>query len=209
MGKLYLVRHGRATGPDDLRLPGADVALLEQGWAQAQALAERLWPLRPAAVYSSGATRARQTGAVVAERCGVRLTVLPALREIDFGAWGGRTFAEIVAEQPAAAGYFAHPTAHAPPGGEHVDVVARRVLDTLGAVAEAHRESAVVVGHAGSLRLALARELGMPLAAYWRLRLDYASLSTLEWTEDGVIVEGLNDVNHLPTCGPLTRDDPA
>lgn len=209
MGKLYLVRHGRATEPGDLRLPGADVALLEQGWAQARALAERLWPLRPAAVYSSGATRTRQTGAVVAERCGVRLTVLPALREIDFGAWGGRTFTEIVAEQPAAAGYFADPAAQAPPSGEHVETVARRVLDALRMVSGAHRESAVVVGHAGSLRLALARELGMPLAAYWRLRLDYASLSALEWTEHGVIVEGLNDVSHLPTCNQPTWDGPA
>lgn len=58
-------------------------------------------------------------------------------------------------------------------------------------------ESVVVVGHAGSLRLALAHALGMPLAAYWRLRLDCASLSMLTWTSAGPIVESLNDVSHL------------
>ena len=209
MGRLYVVRHGQAVDPDDLRLPGPDAALQAPGRAQAHALAERLRCLGPAAVYASDAARAQQTGAAIAERCGVRLTTLPALREIDFGAWGGRTFAAIVAEQPAAANYFVDPTAYAPPDGEHTEAVACRVLDALRAVAEARRTGAVVVGHAGSLRLALARALGMPLAAYWRLRLDYASLSVLDWTESGAVVQRLNDVGHLPERNlPGSKDLP-
>lgn len=205
MGRLYVARHGQATAPGDLRLPGADVTLLEPGMAQARALAERLRALGPAAVYASDAARAWQTATVVAERCGVPLTALAAVREVDFGAWGGRTYAEVVAADPAAADYFADPTASAPPDGEHAAAAAGRVLDALQTVAEAHPEGAVVVGHTGSLRLALARALGMPLAAYWRLRLDYASLSVLDWAGNGVIVQQLNGLSHLMAHHPATE----
>jgi hypothetical protein len=37
----------------------------------------------------------------------------------------------------------------------------------------------------------------MPLAAFWRLRLDCAHLSVLDWTAEGPIVECLNDGCHL------------
>ena len=197
MGSLYVARHGQATEPRDLRLPGADAALLEPGLAQARALAERLRTLGPVAVYASDAARAWQTAAVVAERCAVPLTALSALREIDFGAWGGRTYAEVIAADPTAADYFANPTASAPPEGERADEAADRVFGALRTLAESHREGVVVVGHTGSLRLALARALGMPLAAYWRLRLDHASLTILDWSENGVILQRLNDVSHL------------
>lgn len=202
MAKLYVVRHGQATAPGDLRLPGPDLPLTEHGRRQAEALAQRLYALTPVAIYSSDALRARETGAIVAERCGVSLSIRHALREIDFGDWGGRTYAEIVAENPAATAYFEDATCQVPPGGESDDRVARRVLDALQTIAAEHHESAaVVVGHAGALRLALAQALGLPLAAYWRLRLDHASLSVLDWTERGIIVERLNDVSHLGEYG--------
>ena len=197
MAKLYVVRHARAVAPDDLRLPGPDPALVPEGRHEARVLADRLRPVRPAAVYASDALRARQTGEAIAERCGVPLHELAALREVDLGTWGGQTFAEVVAEDPSAAAYFADPTSATPPGGEPVEVAATRVLDALRSLAGVDRSGVVVVGHAGSLRLALARALGMPLAAYWRLRLDCAGLSVLAWADGGFVVERLNDVAHL------------
>ncbi len=197
MAKVYVVRHARAGGPDDLRLPGADPALRPEGRWEACALAGRLRSVRPAAVYASDALRARQTGGAIAEHCGIPLHALVALREVDFGAWGGRTFAEIVADDPSAAVYFEDPTAATPPDGEGVAAAADRVLDVFRSLAGVDRSGIVVVGHAGSLRLALARALSMPLAAYWRLRLDCAGLSVLAWADDGFVVERLNDVAHL------------
>ena len=55
----------------------------------------------------------------------------------------------------------------------------------------------VVVGHAGSLRLAAAEALGMPRASWWRLRLACASISVVAWTADGLILERWNDTGHL------------
>lgn len=195
MARLYVVRHALAADPGDLRLPGVDHPLRREGWAQARALAARLCGLAPVAVYASDARRARQTAEAIAAACGVPLEIEPALREVDFGAWGGRTYAEIVAADPEAARYFRDPCAMVPPGGEPVEEAARRVLGVLQSAGLA--EGGVIVGHAGSLRLALAGALGIPLAAAWRLRFDCAHLSVLEWISDGPIVACLNDGCHL------------
>jgi broad specificity phosphatase PhoE len=58
-------------------------------------------------------------------------------------------------------------------------------------------ERVAIVGHAGSLRLALALALQMKLSSYWRLRLDCASLSVVTWAADGLLLERLNDTAHL------------
>jgi probable phosphoglycerate mutase len=192
---LYLVRHALATAPGDRRLPGADHGLRSEGWNQARALGERLRRAAPAAVYTSDALRSRQTAGVIAEACGVEVVVAPRLRELDFGEWGGRSYAEIVATEPGAAAYFDDPTTAVPPGGERVETAAQRVLAVLGTIGG--ERGGVVVGHAGSLRLALALALAVPLADYWRLRLDCAHLSVLDWSAKGVIVERLNDGCHL------------
>ena len=197
MTRLFIVRHALAAVADDLRLPGPDLPLLPEGATQAGCLASRLRSLAPSAVYTSDARRARETGAIIAAACGVPHEVTAALREIDFGDWAGKTYAEIVTADPAAEGWFADPGASAPPGGEALAVAAERVLGVLAEFAHTRRDCAVIVGHAGSLRLALAAALGLPLAAYWRLRLDCASLSVLSWTEDGPVLERLNDTAHL------------
>ena len=115
-----------------------------------------------------------------------------------FGAWAGRAYADIVAADPAAAAFFADPAAADPPGGEPAAAVAARVLAELADLAgDDDAASSVVVGHAGSLRLALAAALGIPFVASWRLRLDCAGLSVLGWAAGGPTIERLNDTGHL------------
>lgn len=197
MTRLFIVRHAVAVDPDDLRLPGPDGALLPAGRAQAWALGHRLRALGPSAVYSSDARRARETGEIIAAACQIPLEVDAALREIDLGMWAGQTYADVVAADPAARAWFTDPSTGVPPGGESIAVAAERVLEVMRALGHGDGERVVVVGHAGSLRLALAQALGMPLSSYWRLRLDCASLSVLMRTADGLLLERLNDTAHL------------
>jgi broad specificity phosphatase PhoE len=194
---LWLVRHAEARAPDDVRLPGPDLPLTERGRGQARRLTDRLAAHRLEAVYCSDARRARETAEAIAAASGAACVPLPELREIGFGAWAGRTYAEIVAQDPTAEAYFRDFTTGAPPGGERVAEVADRVLGALRLIRDRHPSGAVVVGHAGSLRLALASALGMPLGTYWRLRLDHAGLSTCGWPDGEFVVETLNDRAHL------------
>jgi broad specificity phosphatase PhoE len=202
MTMLFVIRHALAADPDDHRLPGLDRALLPTGKAQARAVAHRMRDLAPAIVYSSDARRARETGAIIAAVCQVPLQVDADLGEIDLGEWAGRTYADVVAADPAARAWFTDPSTGAPPGGESIAVAAERVMRVLSALAHGDVERVAIVGHAGSLRLALAQALGMPLSSYWRLRLDCASLSVMTWAADGLLVERLNDTTHLDAQVP-------
>jgi broad specificity phosphatase PhoE len=195
--RLFVIRHALAVDPNDHRLPGLDGALLPEGRAQAWLVAHRLRDLGPSVVYSSDARRARETGEIIAAACQIPLEVNAALGEIDFGNWAGRTYADVVAADPAARAWFIGPSIGAPPGGESLAAAAERVLRVIGELAHDDGERVAIVGHAGSLRLALAQALCMELSSYWRLRLDCASLSVLTWTADGLLLERLNDTAHL------------
>ena len=130
------------------------------------------------------------------------MEVNAALGEIDFGRWAGRTYADVVAADPAAQAWFTDPGTGAPPGGESLAAAAERVLRVMHTLAHGDGERVAIVGHAGSLRLALAQALEMELSSYWRLRLDCASLSVLTWAADGLVVERLNDTAHLEAQTP-------
>jgi len=124
------------------------------------------------------------------------------LGEIDFGIWGGRTYADVVDANPAARAWFDDPSIEAPQGGESLAVAAERVMRVMRGLAYGDDERVAIVGHAGSLRLALAHALCMKLSSYWRLRLDCASLSVVTWAADGLLLERLNDTAHLETQIP-------
>jgi broad specificity phosphatase PhoE len=207
--RLFVIRHALAVDPDDHRLPGLDGALLPEGRSQAWLAAHRLRDFAPSVVYSSDARRARETGEIIAAACQIPLEVNAALGEIDFGIWAGRTYADVVAADPAARTWFIDPSTGAPPGGESIAVAAERVLRVMRALAHGDGERVAIVGHAGSLRLAIAQALHMKLSSYWRLRLDCASLSVLTWAADGLLLERLNDTTHLeaqiPDLLPVTE----
>jgi ribonuclease H / adenosylcobalamin/alpha-ribazole phosphatase len=200
--KLFVIRHALAVDPNDHRLPGLDGALLPEGRSQARLVAHRMRDFAPSVVYSSDARRARETGEIIAAAFQIPLEVNAALGEIDFGIWAGWTYADLVAADPAARAWFIDPSTGAPPGGESLAVAAERVLRVMRVIAHGDGERVAIVGHAGSLRLALAQALGMSLSSYWRLRLDCASLSVLTWAEDGLLLERLNDTAHLEVQTP-------
>jgi ribonuclease H / adenosylcobalamin/alpha-ribazole phosphatase len=200
--RLFIIRHAAAVDPDDHRLPGPDVKLLPAGRVQAREVANRMRDLAPSVVYSSDARRAQETGEIIATACQIPLEVNAALGEIDFGIWAGRTYADVVAADPAARAWFTDPSMSAPPGGESLAVAAERVLRVMHALVHGDGERVAIVGHAGSLRLALAQALQMKLSSYWRLRLDCASLSVVMWAADGLLLERLNDTAHLESQIP-------
>src|SRR5215208_2101870 len=126
--RLFVIRHAVAVDPGDLRLPGPDAGLLPAGKTQAREIAHRMRAFAPSVVYSSDARRARETGEIIAAACQIPLQVNAALGEIDFGEWSGRTYADVIAADPAAQAWFIDPSCGAPPGGETLAVAAERVL---------------------------------------------------------------------------------
>jgi len=91
-----------------------------------RALAGRVMRWAPQACYCSPMQRCRQTAAAMVPDLPLRLD--PDLREIDFGQWETRTFAEAVAHDPSLVDRWAAFAADfAFPGGEAVGEFLRRV----------------------------------------------------------------------------------
>jgi broad specificity phosphatase PhoE len=79
MARLYLVRHGRATGGWDV---DPDPGLDELGRQQADGLVERLAPLGPLPVVTSPLRRCQQTAAPLAAHWEVEVVIEPLVAEI-------------------------------------------------------------------------------------------------------------------------------
>jgi probable phosphoglycerate mutase len=176
---LHLVRH--AHYPLVGEAPGgrSEHSLSPQGRAQAQALAERLAAPPLAAVYTSPRARARETAAPLAARHGLEPRPEPALDELDYGAWTGRPFAELVGD-PVWRRYNAARSLTRIPGGETMAEAQARLLAFVERTRETHSDAAVAaVGHADPFRALLCYLLGLPLDLFARIELEPAGLAIM------------------------------
>jgi ribonuclease H / adenosylcobalamin/alpha-ribazole phosphatase len=197
---LLLVRHGD-TPLSGKRFSGrGDPELNERGLAQARALADRLSKVDDiAAVVTSPMRRASATAAMIAEAVGVDLAAEDGLVETDFGRWDGLTFAEVREGWPAEHSVWIADTRAAPPGGESVEQVARRVRRARDRLLATYPgRTVVVVSHVTPIKLLLCAALSAPTSALFRLHLDTAGLSIVDWYADGpAVVRLVNDTSHL------------
>jgi probable phosphoglycerate mutase len=203
-----LLRHGQTQVSVEKRFGGRlDAPLTEAGRAQATAVAARLRGQAFDAVISSPLGRARATAEAVLPGLApagghgeVALVVDDELRETDFGAWEGLTFAETRERHPDELSAWLADPAVPPPGGESLTATIDRVRDAL----EKHRADfpggrLLVVSHMGPIKSAASLALGAGPAVFYRLHLDLASLTTIAWYADGpAVVHAFNDVSHLP-----------
>mgnify|MGYP001598862728 FL=1 len=117
----------------------------------------------------SPALAARQT----AQLWDIAAEVDPVLRDINHGAWRGRTLAEIDAADPdGLLAWMTDPVAGAP-HGESMNAVRARMAAWL-APRVAQNESLWAITHPMVMRAAIAAAIGMPLEA--SLRIDIAPL---------------------------------
>jgi ribonuclease H / adenosylcobalamin/alpha-ribazole phosphatase len=196
---LLLVRHGN-TALSGRRYSGrGDPELSADGQAQARAVAGRLAGAGIAAVVSSPLRRARSTAEAIAAATGTEVAADDGLVETDFGRWDGLTFAEVREGWPAEHAAWLADSAAAPPGGESVNQVARRVRKVRDRLLAAYPgRTVVVVSHVTPIKLLLCSALGAPASSLFRIHLDTASLSTVDWYPDGpAVVRLLNDTGHL------------
>ena len=121
--------------------------------------------------------RIRATALAVAASRQLRVAIADAWREVDFGDWDGRPARTI--DPVALAAFHRDPLAHPAPGGEPWPMFTSRIGGALTALlqgaADQPSAGALVVSHAGAIRMAVALACGFPLAALWALRIDYGT----------------------------------
>ena len=173
MRRLLLVRHGSTSATRASAFP-ADEGLDESGQAAARALAAALGRSR-VDVISSPSQRCRQTAAAagIADP-----EVEPALAECDFGAWSGRTLADLHGEDSEAVRAWMTDPDAAPHGGESLTGFARRVGDWLDGQTGLEGR-AIALTHGGVIKAAVVHALGAPLEAFWRIDVSPLAITEL------------------------------
>ncbi len=172
------------------RSPG--VHLNARGRRQAEELAQALAGLRIEAVYSSPLERARETAEPFAIQAGLPVHLLPALNEIDFGAWTGAGF-DRLAGDPHWSAFNSFRSSTRTPGGEIIFEVQARMLAALEELCAFHGDGRVAVfGHGDPLKTVVAHFLGMPLDFITRLNIDPASVSAVRFASWGAKVLFIN-----------------
>ena len=200
--RLVLVRHGETIANREFRYIGtSDDALTEHGQVQAVELAGALSVLPVAAVYSSPRQRAYQTALPIASRHGLTVQVLDDLREANFGTWEGLSRSEVVARSTQDAEHlfaWERDTAVATPGGESLEAMHLRVSAVVEKLVQAHPDQTVVlVSHVGPIKAILCAALGAPVSAAFRIFLDPATISVVDWRQLHPVVRLLNSHSHL------------
>jgi alpha-ribazole phosphatase len=190
---IALLRHGETAGGARFR-GSIDNPLTPLGWRQMAAAVEgETWtrivtsPLKRCADFARELAREREIPLECDER----------LREMHFGAWEGRSAAELMeSEGDALSRFWRDPAANTPPGGEPLEAFQARVLAAWSSLRGApHGSKTLVVSHGGVIRTLLCVLLGHPLhrlleleteighGALHRVRLCHDGAS--DWLEEG------------------------
>jgi ribonuclease H / adenosylcobalamin/alpha-ribazole phosphatase len=195
-----LLRHGQTPMSVQKRYAGrSDAPLTDVGVQQAAVAAKRLAAAGIAVIVTSPLLRAVQTAQEVAAAAGAAVVTDDGFRETDFGAWEGLTFAEVRERWPAElATWLADPEV-APPGGESFTDVSARVTAALHRVLAAWSgQTVLIVSHVTPIKTLVAAALLAPPAALYRMHLDVAALSEIDWYADGpAVLRSFNDTSHL------------
>ena len=198
MSTLLLVRHGLTamTGPVLAgHTPG--VHLDERGQAQAVAVADRIRPVRLAAIVSSPLERCVETAsAVAAGRDGVAVVTDDRLAEVRYGDWTGRALKDLakeplwkVVQQHPSAAVFPGPAGEALAGTQARAVAAVRDWnDRLGPEA-----TWLACSHGDVIKAVIADALGLHLDLFQRIVVDPCSVSVVTYTATRPFVVRVND----------------
>jgi probable phosphomutase (TIGR03848 family) len=193
---LLLVRHGltRLTGPVlSGWTPG--LHLDERGTAQAAGLAERIRPLKLAAIVTSPLERCLDTVAPIAAGRDLEIAVDDRLGEAHYGDWTGQEIKTLVRD-PLWKVVQAQPSAVTFPNGEAMrDVQAR----SLAAIADWNARVGpdatwLACSHADVIKGIVADALGLHLDQFQRIAISPASLTVIRYGERSRAVVRVNDI---------------
>lgn len=189
---LIVVRHGETEANAAGHLLGRrDVALTDRGREQASRIAAALGSLDVAAVVSSPLRRARET----AEALGLPVEIDDRWIELDYGDFEGRPINEVRADEWER---WRADLEFAPPAGESLAALGRRVRAACDDLAQTARERDVVVfTHVSPIKAALAWALGVSDAVSWRSYVAVASITRIGFGGAGPSLRSFNEVTHL------------
>lgn len=184
MLEILLIRHGQTDWNRSHRIMGhRPVPLNASGRSQARAVARALCKVPLDLIITSPFRRAVETARVIARGRRVPLEHSPAVAEIGYGLWIGRTFEEVREEKNFKI-YHTTPKLACAPGGEKMTAVHRRAVGLIEGLRKRYKKGRVaIVSHADVIKAILIHYLGLDLNELLKLRIDNGALSLLWFDE--------------------------
>lgn len=193
--RLLLIRHGEIEPRHQHTFGGRiDMDLSARGRAQAGTLARYLRGKTIHAVYASPMKRVQQTLAPFLNNGAPAQTVLPALREVDFGDWTGLGWQAVRERFGFSAYEWLEQLEHrGAPNGESGKTFRARIEPCLQEIIRRHPgQNVAVFCHGGVVRMILAILLGLPLPKTNQFEIEYASVTQVALHPQLTEVELLN-----------------
>ncbi|MET9907314.1 bifunctional RNase H/acid phosphatase [Streptomyces sp. NPDC006476] len=201
---FVLLRHGETPLTPQKRFSGSggtNPSLSDVGREQAERAGASLARRGTVqAIVASPLARTRETAGIVARHLGLEVSVEDEIRETDFGAWEGLTFAEVRERYPDdLTRWLSDPTVEPSGGGESFAATATRIAAARDKLVAAYAgRTVLLVSHVTPIKTFVQLALGAPPEALFRMELSAASLSAVAYYADGnASVRLFNDTSHL------------
>jgi broad specificity phosphatase PhoE len=199
---VYFLRHGQTSFSRDNIFSGcgSDPDLTAAGLEMAQAFAAAHKETNWTAIYASPLRRTVATARPLCEAAGRTMELRDDLKEISYGKWEGLTVEEVKQDFHDDYLRFLADAAQSPPtGGESAIALARRAMRVVEELKLQYGTGNVlVVSHKATIRALLCSLLGIDLGQFrYRLSCPVASVSIVEFTDQGPLLKTLGDRAHL------------
>lgn len=195
--RLWLMRHAEVEERYQHTFGGRiDMNLSPRGQSQAGALADYLRHKKFDAIYASPMKRVQQTLAPLLNNGAPPQTVMPGLREVDFGDWTGFNWEEVREKFGVHPYDWLHEIERgAVPNGETAVQFRARVEPCLFEILRRHPGGNIAVFcHGGVIRMMLAILLELPLPKTNSFDIEYAGITQVALRPELTEIELLNFV---------------
>lgn len=188
--ELYFLRHGD-TGLQGRYIGSTDVPLTERGREQVRKTGGVLQGKGINKIICSPMLRCRQTLEQLDLPCINQFSEL--LREIAFGRWEGRNFAEIVQiDKELVDSWVTEPDTFSFPGGESLDTFKNRVATFKTELEKMDEDNILVIAHGGIIRHLLCLLLGLDSEKYLVFDVKPGCFCSIRLFAEGGVLTGFN-----------------
>ncbi|TKB27412.1 histidine phosphatase family protein [Desulfopila sp. IMCC35006] len=188
--ELYFLRHGD-TGLQGRYIGATDAPLTRQGREQVRKTGMVLRQKGIARIQCSPLLRCRQTMTELNLPAACNFNDL--LREIDFGRWEGKNFAEIVqCDQDLVDAWVADPHRFTFPDGESLISFTDRIAAFKTELEQMGEDTLLVVAHGGVIRHLLCQLLRLPAEKYLVFDIRPGCFCSIRLYPEGGVLTGFN-----------------
>lgn len=190
--ELYLIRHGRTNeNIKGVYLGSSNPSLDKKGIDESYEIKKKVKNLDMDKIYVSPLKRCKETAEIIFEN--IEIEEVDELREIDFGAWEGKSYKEISVEYLNEFQKFIDNYREFEfPEGENFKEFYERVKKVILNIKNSGLERVAIVAHEGTLRVILCHLLGIGIDGFYKLKLHHGCFTKISVYENDCQLQFLN-----------------